>query len=143
MSLTSAERRGTDRLKSLLAPLGVAAATGAVVAYVGSVDPNEAGHYPTCPFLFLTGLYCPGCGSLRAIHALAHLDVVGALDMNPLAVAVLPFLLFWWVRWLVRSWQGRPSRTNLAHPNWVWGFLAVVILYWIVRNLPFGAFLAP
>lgn len=143
MSLTSTERRGTDRLKSLLAPLGVAVAAGAVVAYVGSVDPNEAGHYPTCPFLFLTGLYCPGCGSLRAIHALAHLDVVGALDMNPLAVAVLPFLLFWWVRWLVRSWQGRPSRTNLAHPNWVWGFLAVVILYWIVRNLPFGAFLAP
>ncbi|MEU0568065.1 DUF2752 domain-containing protein [Nonomuraea sp. NPDC005983] len=143
MSLANLERRGTDRLRSVLAPLGVAAAAGAVFAFVGAVDPNQPGHYPTCPFLWVTGWYCPGCGTLRTIHALAHLDPVAALGLNPLAVVMLPFLLFWWGRWLVRAWQGRPRRATLAHPGWVWAFLGVVLVYWVVRNLPFGAFLAP
>ncbi|MFI7704826.1 DUF2752 domain-containing protein [Nonomuraea sp. NPDC049480] len=143
MSIATTGRSGTDRLKGLLAPLGVAAGAGAVVAFVGMVDPNEPGHYPTCPFLWLTGLYCPGCGTLRTIHALAHLDPVAALGLNPLAVVMIPFLLFWWGRWVVRAWQGRPRRTTLAHPAWLWAFIAVIMVYWVVRNLPFGAFLAP
>ncbi|MBE1592839.1 DUF2752 domain-containing protein [Nonomuraea angiospora] len=143
MSIATTERRGAARLKDLLAPLGVAGATGAVFAFVGVVDPNQPGHYPTCPFLWMTGLYCPGCGTLRTIHALAHLDPATALGMNPLAVAMMPFLLFWWGRWVVRAWQGRPRRTTLAHPAWLWAFLAIVMVYWVVRNLPFGAFLAP
>ncbi|MGN9839399.1 DUF2752 domain-containing protein [Nonomuraea sp. H19] len=143
MGIATTEQRGTERLKGLLAPLGVAAATGAVFAFVGSVDPNEPGHYPTCPFLWLTGLYCPGCGTLRTIHALAHLDPVAALGLNPLAVVMIPFLVFWWGRWVVRAWQGRPRRTSLAHPAWLWAFIAVIMVYWVVRNLPFGAFLAP
>ncbi|ETK36508.1 DUF2752 domain-containing protein [Microbispora corallina] len=136
-------RRGADRLRSVLAPLGVAAATAAAFVYVGVVDPNRPGHYPTCPFLFLTGLYCPGCGTLRAMHALGHADVAGALGFNPLAVATVPFLLFWWGRWALRSWQGRPARTSLAHPAYLWGLLAIVIVFWVARNTSYGHFLAP
>ncbi|MBT2228700.1 DUF2752 domain-containing protein [Nonomuraea sp. NEAU-A123] len=143
MGIANIEWRGTDRLRSVLAPLGVAAAAGAVFAVVGTINPNEPGHYPTCPFLWATGLYCPGCGTLRTIHALAHLDPVAALGLNPLAMAMIPFLLFWWGRWLVRAWQGKPRRTTLAHPAWLWAFLGIVLVYWVVRNLPFGAFLAP
>ncbi|RCG33039.1 DUF2752 domain-containing protein [Sphaerisporangium album] len=138
-----AGRRGAGGARALLAPLGAAALTGAVVAYVGTVDPNRPGHYPTCPFLFVTGLYCPGCGSLRAIHAMAHGDLPAALGLNPLAVVTVPFLLFWWGRWALRAWRGRPARTRVARPAYIWAFLAIVIVYWIVRNLPFGAFLAP
>ncbi|MFC5830877.1 DUF2752 domain-containing protein [Nonomuraea insulae] len=143
MSSAATGRRGADRLRELLPPLGVAALTGAVFAFVGTINPNEPGHYPTCPFLWLTGLYCPGCGTLRTIHALAHLDPVAALGLNPLAMAMIPFLLFWWGRWVVRTLQGRPRRTTLAHPAWLWAFIGVVMVYWVVRNLPFGAFLAP
>src|SRR5690606_3752713 len=135
--------RGAVRLKAVLAPLGVTPAAGAVFAVVGMIDPIEPGNYPTCPFLWATGLYCPGCGTLRTIHALAHLDPVAALGLNPLALAMVPFLLFWWGRWLVNAWRGRPRRTTLAHPAYLWAFLAVVAVYWVVRNLPFGAFLAP
>lgn len=143
MGIANIERRGTDRLRSVLAPLGVAAGAGAVLAFVGAVDPNQPGHYPTCPFLWITGLYCPGCGTLRAVHALAHLDPVAALGLNPLAVVMIPFLVFWWGRWLIRAARGRPIRTSLAHPAWLWAFLGLVLVYWVVRNLPFGAFLAP
>ncbi len=143
MTNANLERRGTDRLRSVLAPLGVAAAAGAVFAVVGAVDPNQPGNYPTCPFLWATGLFCPGCGTLRTIHALAHLDPVAAIGLNPLALAMVPFLVFWWGRWMINAWRGRPRRTTLAHPAYLWAFLALIVVYWVVRNLPFGAFLAP
>jgi hypothetical protein len=58
----AAARPALDALAALRAPLMVAGATLAATTYVGAVDPNEGGHYPACPFLALTGLYCPACG---------------------------------------------------------------------------------
>lgn len=123
-------------------PAGVAALAAAALAYVGTVDPNQAGHYPTCPFLFVTGWYCPGCGSLRAMHALAHLDVATALARNPFAVAMVPVLVVIWLRWTARTAAGRP-RTTAAHPAILWGLLAVVVAFWVLRNLPWFGWLAP
>jgi hypothetical protein len=136
-------RPSVGRLRSVLAPAGVAAVVAAGFAYVGVVDPNQPGHYPICPFFALTGLYCPGCGTLRAVHALGHADVLGSLSSNPLTVAMIPFVVFWWARWAARSWKGRPARTSLARPGHLWGLLAIVVLFWVVRNTPFGHFLAP
>lgn len=142
--MTATERHGMGRLRSMLAPLGAAAAAGAAFAVVAVVDPNEPGHYPPCPFLWLTGLYCPGCGGLRAMHALAQADLPAALGLNPLAVVLLPVAAVLWARWTVRAWTGRPAPARKsAHPAFMWLFLAVIIVYWAVRNLPFGSFLAP
>ena len=130
------------RWRALRAPLGAAAAAAAATAYVGLVDPNEAGHYPTCPFLLLTGRFCPGCGSLRAVHALAHGDVRAALGLNVLAVLGAVVLVGLWARWVRRSWRGEP-RTTVA-PAWsLYLGLAVVLVFWVLRNLPVGAALAP
>lgn len=130
------------RARRVLAPIAVLAVTAAGVGYVSAVDPGQPGHYPTCPFLMLTGYYCPGCGTLRALHALAHGHLASALAFNPLMVCTLPVLGYIWVRWLGRSVTGRPRR-KLAHPAWAWAFLVVVIAFWVIRNLPFGHFLAP
>ena len=66
----------TSRLARPFAALAAAVGGTAVVA---TVDPSEPGHYPECPFHWITGLYCPGCGTLRAVHALTHGDVLGAI----------------------------------------------------------------
>jgi hypothetical protein len=129
-------RRG---LSAPLAALGVAAAA---IAYVAVVDPNEAGHYPTCPFLWATGLYCPGCGSMRMVHALAHGDVGEAFGRNPLAFLLLPVLGHLWIRWLAAA-GGRPLSTRLVRPATAWALSALLIAYWIARNLPVGRALAP
>lgn len=113
-----------------------------MVAYVAAVDPNEAGHYPTCPVLALTGAYCPGCGSLRAVHALAHGEVGTALGLNVLVVLSLVPLAVVWARWVRRSWLGVP-RTSVAPPALLWGLVALVAVFTVVRNLPGGAALAP
>ena len=142
----AAPRTGGDRplrvLRGLAAPIGLVLVGAAGVAYLGAVDPNEAGHYPTCPFLELTGLYCPGCGSLRALHALAHGDVGTALARNPLMVASLPLLAFVWLAWVRRAVTGR-SREWAAPPSAVWTLLAVVIAFAVLRNLPGFTWLAP
>ena len=45
-----------------------------------------------CLFKSLTSYACPGCGSTRALRALAHFDVVSALALNPLlTLATLGF----------------------------------------------------
>jgi hypothetical protein len=129
-------------IRSLRAPLGTAVAAVAATAYVGLVDPNESGHYPTCPFLALTGYYCPGCGSLRAVHDLAHGHLTAALGRNVLTVVGIVLLAAIWVRWLRRQWEGR-ARTTVA-PAWaMYLMLGVALAFWLVRNLPVGAALAP
>lgn len=40
---------------------------------------------PPCPVKTLTGLPCPTCGATRTAWALAHLDLLGALAVSPLA----------------------------------------------------------
>ncbi len=124
------------------APAAVLGLTGAVVAYLGAVDPNAPGNYPTCPFLFITGLSCPGCGSLRALHALAHGDLATAMSRNPLTLAGIAILAFLWVAWLRRSVTGAPRRW--AAPPWLLRtFLGLVVAFWVLRNLPGFGWLAP
>ncbi|WP_230420599.1 DUF2752 domain-containing protein [Actinomadura soli] len=126
----------------LLRPGAVLAAAVTAVAYVAAVDPNEDGHYPTCPFLSVTGLQCPGCGSMRTVHALAHARIDDALGLNVLTVAAVPLLAFFWVRWALARAQDRPTRTKASHPALIWTLLGTILLFWLVRNLPFGSFLA-
>lgn len=132
----------TGQLLELRSPLVTAGLAAAAVGVVAFVDPNEPGHYPTCPFLALTGQYCPGCGSLRAVHALANGDVTTAVGLNVLTVIAVVALSVIWVRWVRRSWTGA-RRTSVAPAAMIWTFAVVVVLFGVLRNLPIGAALAP
>jgi hypothetical protein len=118
----------------------VVAVTG--VAYIAVVDPNEPGHFPVCPFYHLSGYYCPGCGSMRAIHALAHGGLAEALSHNPFTVLAVPYLFWAWFRWLQRGLTGKP-RAWLAPPWVIWAVLVALIAFWVLRNLPGFSWLAP
>ncbi|MFG3189291.1 DUF2752 domain-containing protein [Streptomyces omiyaensis] len=128
--------------RRLLAPFATLAGAGAAFAYVGAVDPNEPGHYPVCPLLRFTGLYCPGCGGLRSAHAVAHGDLVTALGANALAVAGYAVCAVLMAVWLVHAVRGRPTRIA-PKPSWGWAIGALTALFAVIRNLPFGSALAP
>jgi hypothetical protein len=133
-------RRDTrPRRVRLAAPVGTAVAAVAVVAYLGAVDPNEPGHYPLCPTRAAFGVDCPGCGSLRALHALAHGDLARSADHNLLLVAVLPFLVWWWVAWLRRSWTGVTPPVSARTARWrargTIALLVVVLAFGVLRNV--------
>ena len=132
-------RRG---LAGLTGPVASVAAAAVAVAVLAVVDPTQPGHYPTCPFFAVTGHWCPGCGSLRAMHALTHGDVAAAAGLNVLALASLPVLALIWLLWVRRSWTGAP-RAKTAPATLIWALAVAVLVFGVVRNLPFGAALAP
>ncbi len=132
--LVERDRRGS------IAPAAVAGAAFGVVSLLVVVDPSEPGHYPLCPFRAVTGLDCPGCGTLRGIHELATGHPLAALDQNALAIVVLPALILVWIAWVRRAWTGEPRPA--PHRPWVpFTVLVLVLGWWVVRNIPTVPFL--
>lgn len=102
-------------------------------------DPNMAGS-PFLPCLFhqFTGLYCPGCGITRALHALLHGDIGQMMAMNPL----LPLLLFALPVMALQGWGyrvplPRPLLRALSSPA---AWIGLIGAYWLARNLPWWPF---
>lgn len=110
------------------------------------LDPEKGSLFPKCPFLSLTGLYCPGCGSQRAIHDLLHLKVFSSLDHNLLVIPALLLLG-------VHAWQlfrrkeiEKDGRKLLFHKAITPILLGVLFTsFGVLRNLPieFLDFLKP
>jgi hypothetical protein len=96
-------------------------------------DPSGARFFPRCPLYLLTGLYCPGCGGLRAAHALLHSRISDALAWNPLVVCILP-LGAWYVACRYFRWRTLPLTFSGAHFAYFW--LALLVGFGIARNLP-------
>ena len=110
----------------------------AVILYV--FDPAAGGFYPVCKFHRWTGWDCPGCGALRALHALLHGNVLAAWSSNPLLILLLP--VAGWIG-LKQCWprdSGKLSRTTQSHQAWLWVALIVLVVFGVVRNLPFESF---
>ena len=90
----------------------------------------DAGELPGCPFFRLTNWYCPGCGTARALHALLHGDFTGFLTRNRLLAPALCYLALL---------AAKVPFTR--HPAVLRAVPAVIILYGLLRNLPWEPFL--
>lgn len=109
------------------------------------LNPSEQIIFPKCVFHSLTGYHCPGCGSQRAIHSLLHLDFAGVVGNNFLFLPAGLLIIFHYIRQPLH----KLFKWNL--PNILYKkytpiiILVVIILFWILRNLPFYPFsvLAP
>ena len=106
---------------------------------------NNSGLFPSCPFYYVTGLYCPGCGSQRAIHDLLHGRFIEAFSHNLLFVILIVFILSQLYYQTHKIILNRES-FNLSHNKYfTYTVLFTVISYWILRNIPYSPFthLAP
>ncbi len=133
-----------------VAPVAVGTATVAYLAVAGLADPfsetTVGGVTIQCPVHGVTGGFCPGCGSTRAVHELLHGDIVGSLACHPL---VLPLVVL--LGYLAASWAARRrgavtrwARSATELPAWlpVLVFTGFVVLT-IVRNVPGMEWLVP
>jgi hypothetical protein len=109
---------------------------------VGTVSPYETGHYPGCMFLALTGLQCPGCGTLRAVHELAHGDLLAAIDLNVLTMALLFTAVAAWFVW-VRTRLGLRTGPSLPVIHTATALALALPIFGVLRNLEPFAVLAP
>ena len=111
---------------------------GAVGAVVGAgvyfaFDPAAEAWFPKCPFWMLTGWECPGCGSQRAIHALLHGDLWGAVQSNVLFVVGIPYAVG--SLYKPKSERGERIRRFFYGPTALRTALGVILVFWVVRNL--------
>ncbi len=133
--------RSTTELFRAPAVLGMAGAGALVVLHLR--DPHESGSYGFCPFLAVTGHPCPGCGGLRAVNELTHGDIVGALSSNLLAIGLLALLTVAWAAWAVRRARGSDDRKPAVRDRTLVLVLVVALAFGVLRNTPWGAWLAP
>jgi len=122
-----------------LAGVGVAGMVAGIAA-VWYFDPATTSFAPVCPLYKTTGFACPGCGLTRGFHALFHGDVVTALDFNALIPIVALFFGYIFISLVFFAVRGRGlpfGKWNLAL---LWGILAILIVFGILRNLPFYPF---
>lgn len=109
------------------------------------LDPNKHELFPRCLFHSITGGYCPGCGSQRALHSLLHFDIGGVIRYNFLFLPAGFLILYHYLHpFLNRAFGWKlPNLFYMKYTGWV--VFSIVILFWIARNLPWYPFtvLAP
>ena len=102
-------------------------------------DPRLYHFYPICFFHRTTGLLCPGCGALRAMHQLLHGHVTAALRYNAMMVVSLPIVGWFGARYVWQTARNEPASPGVR-PLWLWLGLGAVLVVSVVRNLPGAPF---
>jgi hypothetical protein len=109
-----------------------------------ALGPGMLRHLPACPLHEWTGLYCPGCGTTRAIYHLLRGEWLAACSANLLAVVAM---VLGAIAWITRPWL-ELRLACLGPRSRVVALLAgalIVVVFGVLRNLsgtPFG-WLAP
>ncbi len=133
-----------ENLPRLSKRTGLAAGLSAggllAVAVLFFFDPTRSPIYPGCLFHQFTGLNCPGCGSLRALHHLTHGEFAVAFCCNPLLIAGLALLPWFFIRRPGGRHAAVPRPARWARPAMAWAVCAIVILFGVLRNVPGPAF---
>jgi Protein of unknown function (DUF2752) len=107
---------------------------GAALALAGCVllyfnDPRTSGIFPPCPFFWLTGFHCPGCGSTRALYSLLHGRIGAAIGFNPVLVFSIPVIGLLLLK------------PELGRKPWVpWCAFVVLVAHGVLRNIPVWPF---
>lgn len=132
------------RVRRVTPPVALAGGVLVVSVALHFRDPHEAGSWGLCPWLALTGSYCPGCGGLRAVNDLTRGDVAAAASSNLMLVSALPLLAVLWLRSVRDRWVGesRPMSPRLFRAV-AWSLAVTAAVFTVARNLPGGAGLAP
>ena len=93
-----------------------------------------------CPTKALLGIDCPGCGSLRMIYSLLHLDLGSAVHYNALGLVAVVLLVWAFAAWTYGRLVGRRV-LSWQHLRWsAPTALALTLVWFVVRNLGFGPF---
>jgi ABC-type branched-subunit amino acid transport system permease subunit len=127
--------------RRLLVGIGVPILVIGGFAIVYFYDPDRNLLPIPCLFNMVTGLDCIGCGTTRALNALAHGKILTALSHN----LITPFWLLLPAYALLGEWLravvGRPVLPPIRDHRWMLILLLVSsLLFFVLRNLPWEPF---
>ncbi|CAN5669953.1 DUF2752 domain-containing protein [soil metagenome] len=132
-----------SRAQRMTGPAVVIGGLGLATLALRLRDPHQSGSWGLCPSAML-GIWCPGCGGLRAVNDLTHVQVGDAISSNLALVVVLPFVVYLLGRWAVEAWTGRVVGRGLPDNAWfLSATLGALAVFTVLRNLPGFTWLAP
>ena len=113
--------------------IGIMILTTFFAVYLYSKYDPETMFFPKCPFLWVTGLKCPGCGIQRAIHQFLNLNFNAAFHYNACLVLFIPVIIFLSLATLLRD---KYPKLYLASHHCIlsWCVPVIILLWWIIRN---------
>jgi len=132
---TSATVRTSVSVRDRWVAMGILA--GIVIGLVFLGFRHPVGTVPSCPTWRFGGVYCPGCGSLRATHALLNGALGEALRHNVMLVLLGVPLGAWYIGGLVMTVVvGRRPRAVFRNAWIGWAALMLLLVFTLLRNLP-------
>lgn len=133
----------TTRPRALAAPGTTLVLASGAVGVLYATGGRDLGPLATCWFHAGTGLWCPFCGSLRAVAALSHGRVLDALSFNLPVVLLLPLVGALWVQRFGWATRGRVVEQPRVGNRGLLVLGSVMLAFAVLRNTPYGAWLAP
>ena len=128
-----------DKVKRILIALSLP-----VIALLVFIYEKQGGSGMKCMFYETTGLYCPGCGSGRAVHALFEGRIADAVRYNILLpILGIPCLCVLIREYLRIVFPGLGLKPAAVSQKTAWAATILIIVFWILRNIPALHFLAP
>jgi hypothetical protein len=119
------------------------ALAGVALIWIGRTGDGAGIGFP-CLIHELAGLYCSGCGASRALRAILHLQFYKALRYNAAFTLLFPFIAAYFLAVGYSFVRFGEDRVSFRVPaKLLWGILAAVLAFGILRNLPAFSFLAP
>ncbi len=118
---------------------------GVIAFFYFTINPNEVDFMLKCPLYSTTGVYCPGCGSQRALHHLLHGNLIKAAHNNILFLIGLLSAIYHYIIPSINKHFNKSFKSIFNKNKNLLFILILIILFWILRNIPYYPFtiLAP
>ena len=126
-----ADSKQKNRLCKLLTEVALAISVG--LLYYAVVELFDIGL--PCPFRYVTGLCCPGCGTSRMAVALLHLDFKAAFSAQPVLFCFFLPLAVCFVKMGVDYVKTGSKELELWQNIIVYSAIFSLILYCIYVNI--------
>lgn len=126
------------RLRTLIIWAGAFLCIGLIYSYL-----YREGIQIPCVYYTLTGLYCPGCGISRMCISLLNLDLKSAFRYNAGVMLALPIITIVTFQLFVQYVHTGSKSLTKCQNRIIWILILYLILFGILRNLPFFELLQP
>ena len=96
-----------------------------------------------CVFKTLTHLNCPSCGVSRMCVSISHGDIKSAFYYNQVLIFLTPLISLYYIFYQIRYIRTGQRKISKLENNTMILIIVILVIYGIVRNLPFYPYRLP